>query len=718
MACALTMGCLLPSSAPADSSLTNPRTHRVNAPIRDLESTTLTPDGVETFIALHTGSPNYTLRTYRFDKVLGPVQLTSSDVSSASDEVRICDLNRDNRADVILGVDGSMLIWVLGQPDGTFGPMRSVTLGGTPNRFAVGDINGDGNLDVATTTSGAAIGLVRGDGLGGLTPIQFVEFSSTPSSVALDDLDNDGRLDLIASPVASPLDLISVRGGLGNWEFGPAHSMFLGNDASVIATLDVSGDGLKDIMAYTDNLEVLINTGGLNLAAPVEYDFTKTPTSMKTRDVNRDGLDDLLLDSLSSTTVFFNRGDGTFQDTIRYLGSIPTDANLDGREDWIGIRGSSGTTPGFIAVAEGQWDGTPAVDSGSVLLNGSITITDPGQFEFGDINSDGLDDIALIAEDDFVRILARQNTLQYVTQVSYFLDNPMQVELVNVTGNERLDMVIAMDSNAGGVAYLAQLDAGGFVGGPPTQFSSFPRSRAIAVADLNNDTFNDVMSVSSTGVVSIALNAGTGSFPSTVTQTVTVPSAGFSLHTGDFEGDGDVDIFVRRTPPINFTILLNDGTGNFSATAQRGAGVSSSTDAVVADFDGNGISEIVAAQPNLLPLVWWNGAENPVHPPDYVQFGVGAGFGGDLLAEDINGDGLPDLIAAEASATFFLWKGSPNGLLRPEAYSTYNSWSFGASDMDGDGDLDVVVSTRSNDRLAVHFNRRNDANASTGVMMR
>ena len=70
--------------------------------------------------------------------------------------------------------------------------------------------------------------------------------------------------------------------------------------------------------------------------------------------------------------------------------------------------------------------------------------------------------------------------------------------------------------------------------------------------------------------MSILLGDGTGNF--SAPTNFAAGSSPFSVAVGDFNGDGKQDLAVANVDSDNVSILLGDGTGNFSAPTNFAVG--------------------------------------------------------------------------------------------------------------------------------------------------
>ena len=113
-----------------------------------------------------------------------------------------------------------------------------------------------------------------------------------------------------------------------------------------------------------------------------------------------------------------------------------------------------------------------------------------------------------------------------------------------------------------------------------------------------------------------------------------------SVAVGDFNGDGKQDLVVANPSSNNVSILLGDGTGNFSGPTFLNAG-SQPFSVAVGDFNGDGKQDLAVANEtsNNVSILLGDGAGSFGAA---TNFSVG-GFAFSVAVGDFNGDGKQDL---------------------------------------------------------------------------
>ena len=351
------------------------------------------------------------------------------------------------------------------------------------------DINGDGYADQVRSAPGATWTNLNstnrgwnGQVSGWTPPPPFVYSDWSDAGTRIIDVNGDGFPDLVRSGMesgwghASSTALHRGTGQVGwDGDLGiPIVPLFTAN----VGFGDVDGDSLTDLIQGSGGThKVYINNGDdtgwaedTSYSVPIEL----TDTGRWVIDVNKDGLDDLVISAATSSSqnkVYINKGDGSgWEHDPRY--SIPVDFVVNGEDK--GVRMADVTSdgypdivvsrPSFQKVYVNNGDGTGWSDYGSVTI--PVDFVDSNGRETGtrlaDMTGDGIPDVMqalcngnatfvrgiYINDGDFSDTINYPDTLTSVTSAAgeeaeiKYLTTPLYKDGNNALYNPNLPLVL------------------------------------------------------------------------------------------------------------------------------------------------------------------------------------------------------------------------------------------------------------------------------------
>lgn len=242
----------------------------------------------------------------------------------------------------------------------------------------------------------------------------------------------------------------------------------------------------------------------------------------------------------------------------------------------------------------------------------------------------------------------------------------------------------------------------------------------LVVGDFNGDARPDLATANfHQSTVSILSNAGGGTFGSAVhCQVGTQPDA---LATGDLNGDGKLDLITADArgwnQPGSLTALMGRGDGTFepgnAVTVGRGPrGVA------LADFDGDGNLDVATAisggwtDTNQVNVLRGRG-DGTFESPAWYAVGMAPAW---IAAGDINADGKPDLVTANAGpgangTTCSVLTNLGDGTFAaaaPCAVGSYPGFVL-LADLNADGKLDLAAANRGSLSISLAIGRGDGA---------
>jgi hypothetical protein len=252
----------------------------------------------------------------------------------------------------------------------------------------------------------------------------------------------------------------------------------------------------------------------------------------------------------------------------------------------------------------------------------------------------------------------------------------------DLDGDQHVDLVLG--NQDGSITVLAGT-ASGFAAPVSYAASTTGSATGIAAGDLDGNGMPDVVLLANDHAF-VLRNDGTGQLDLAGSYAAGDHPAAAAI--GDLDHDGDADLVIAdanigHTSPSGTTILLGSGNATF-APPVAGPGPDA-TSVALADLDGDGTLDLIAANP---------GAVSPWLGNGDGTFQSGRALSDPLQAttlRDVTGDSLLDRIGI-ASAGLVMSAGGPGAAFAPPTTLVAGTCSaYVLEDLDGDGNVDAVA---------------------------
>jgi hypothetical protein len=200
----------------------------------------------------------------------------------------------------------------------------------------------------------------------------------------------------------------------------------------------------------------------------------------------------------------------------------------------------------------------------------------------------------------------------------------------------------------------------------------------------------------------------------TVDDTVGNP---YGVFSADVDGDGDMDVLVAAYSDNEIVWWENvDGTGTNWTEHTVESGFTWASSVYSADVDGDGDMDVLGASEWDDLISWWENTDGS--GTSWVEHIVDSNFLGawSVCSSDVDGDGDPDVLGAASIGSDITWwdnhDGAGTSWVKHVVDGDFSgAASVNSSDVDGDGDMDVLGAAYLAD--AVTWWENNDGTGSS-----
>ncbi len=234
------------------------------------------------------------------------------------------------------------------------------------------------------------------------------------------------------------------------------------------------------------------------------------------------------------------------------------------------------------------------------------------------------------------------------------------------------------------------------------------RPSSIAVADLDQDGDGDLAAAfNPSNDVLVFWNDGDKAFVEKTT--VPVGPAPYFLCVADVNNDGKGDLvttngYDRDQTKANLSVVINRGHRVFEAATNYDVG-DSTLGFTTGDFNGDGFVDIAMARQASPTISVFLNARDGTFPSRAAEYSLPSLIW-TLSSADLDGDGDLDLAGAGGESSAFLLLGDGHGAFSDPVTLPAGSRPayIKAADLDGDGDLDLAITNLDSDDITVLFN--------------
>ncbi len=320
----------------------------------------------------------------------------------------------------------------------------------------------------------------------------------------------------------------------------------------------------------------------------------------------------------------------------------------------------------------------------------AVTITNPGRLTAEVAPTGGITRLSLLSSDGQVLMQSDGQSA----------GNPIDLIDTHVDGTTSgTTYYLEVQGLAGSSGSYALITGYSQASAPGQSLPTGVAPTSIATGDFDGDGKIDIaVSNFYTGNVSVYLGTGDGTF--SLQQQYAAGQGVTAILAGDFTGDGKLDLATANYYSGTVSILAGNGDGTFGPDVEYWAGAGAS-DLAAGDFGNHHLDLAVADQNANRVSILLNKGDGTFGLP--IQYAV-AGNPGDIVAGDFSGNGKLDLATANGgsnSVSILMGNGDGTFKLGQTIAVGKDPWTIVAGDFTGDGKLDLATSNNGSNSVSI-----------------
>ena len=614
------------------------------------------------------------------------------------------------------------------------------------------DLDNDGiqdsvNVSGTHTNPNPGLNILYGKSDGKFLPMVHLPSNVLGETVAIGDINSDNRPDIVIGTFYG--NYIGVFINQGNRQFAapvftqppdppspcPSYGYPYCAEFIDFAIGDFDGDGQSDLMAVQDQIDQRFRFFHFNVDGTVTLFATlnqiETNTSyeriMSVADINGDSRPDIILGGggpfgVRNISFIFGQTSGSPLSITYGFGTVDkavdietNDFDNDGDQD-MAVAYLDTTTPTRHSLQIYRNEGN-AVFSAQPKIYLEYPFP-PESLTSGDYDADGKKDIAALIGDNnggvMVYVLyGRNNNMTFGNEAYFAAPRSQSIASIDMNRDGRVDLVTTStngintdlfpdyngESNNGLGILFSSRSGQSFDGSPVLPWGP----SLSAAGDFNEDGYSDMATTWKTefnagSTIDILLGDRQGKLIEP-TFTHDTPPGMLDIKTGDFNGDGHLDIISVNYNQKSLNVYFGNGAGALATPPVSTTNINSSIKKIVVlDMNSDGKDDVFATGENFNAdssgyalLSNGNGSftiapGSPISLPQYVPF--------ELQSADFNADNNKDIVI-NINSDNFLYLGDGQGRFVRSSSVVPSMRQIIVGDFNGDGKSDVAGITGS-----------------------